>query len=180
MASSRTEQCTLPSPPTDRYFTFCRRSTLEGPEYNNTGTPDRLIAKMKGVHLPTTKPVRDFAHMMTKELQEEEKRSKDATDAINSLSERLSALENQTKEIPELRQQVEEIPKLRQQVKWQSNQIDTLITDRNRHQRTSIHLQTEAESIRLREAAYNRRARGVRTQEVIWGISITILNGDTP
>jgi chromosome segregation ATPase len=107
---------TLPPPSTDRYSTFRRRSTLEGPEYDNTGTPVRLIAKMKDVRLPITKPVRDFAHTMTKELQEEEKRSKDATDAINSLSERFLALEKQMKEIPKLRQQVEEIPKLRQQV----------------------------------------------------------------
>lgn len=116
----------FPSPPTNRYSTFRRPSTLEGPEYNDTGTPGRLIAKMKGVGLPITDPVRNFAHMMTKELQEEEKRSRDATDTFTNVSKRLSALENlvwgipklqeKVKEIPGLRQQVEEIPSLRKQV----------------------------------------------------------------
>jgi hypothetical protein len=95
----------LPSPSTDRYSTFRRRSTLEGSEYNNIGTPDRLIEKTKGVLLPITKLVRDFAHTMTKELQEEENRSKDATDAINSLSERFSALEER---VTKLREKIQE------------------------------------------------------------------------
>jgi hypothetical protein len=117
MASVGTEQSPSPSPSTNYYSTFRRPSTLEGPKYDNTDTPRRLVMKMRGVGLPITRPVRDFAHTMTKELQEEEKRSRDATDAFTNISKRLSALENQVGEIPLLRQQVEVIPSLRQQVK---------------------------------------------------------------
>jgi hypothetical protein len=61
---------------------------------------------MRDVRLPTTKPVRSFASWATGKILGEDKRYKDGTDAITSLSERFSALAEGNKE---LREQVKEI-----------------------------------------------------------------------
>jgi hypothetical protein len=71
---------------------------------------------MRGVGLPITDPVRNFAHMMAKELQEEEKQPRDATDTFTNVSKRLSGLKNLVLGIPKLQEKVKEIPGLRQQV----------------------------------------------------------------